>query len=171
MSDKPQPLSFFWDGDHMVPLNRYSADRMYVVGERYKLAVHEERSSVSHRHLFAALDEAWSNLPHHLAIRFPTSDGYRKYILIKAGHCTEIVHICDSFEDARKMKILAEELDEYVLAITEGKILSVFRAKSLSYKNLSGEEFQRVKSKCLELAAADIGVTVEELARSAGQSA
>lgn len=155
----------------MVPLNRYAADRMYVVGERYKLAVHEERSGASHRHWHACIDEAFNNLPDHMAKRFATVEHYRKYLLIRAGHYTELADVCDSYEDATRTVMMARKLDDYAIAHTEGKVVTIYRAKSTSYKELSGPEAQKVKQRTLELAAADIGVTVEELARNAGTSA
>ena len=90
MSDRPFP--FAWDGEAMVPPGQYwakRADEQFVVGQNYKLVEHHDRSPQSHSHYFAALAEAWQNLPHHLTDRWATSEHLRKWALIKAGYHDE----------------------------------------------------------------------------------
>lgn len=155
----------------MVALNRYAADRAYVVGERYDLAIRDERSQPSHRHYFACLSTAYDNLPEHLATRWATADHFRKFLLIRAGHYNELSVVCDSYQDAKRTALMAKKLDDYAIATTEGRVVTVFRAKSTSYRELSGDEFQRVKQKTLEIAAEMIGISVDELAKNAGTAA
>ena len=66
MSDLPQPLICQWDGEAFVPATPYQAklaDERFVVGERYAMVEHHERSSASHAHYFATLHDLWLNLP------------------------------------------------------------------------------------------------------------
>ena len=41
------------------------ADRDFVVGMTYRLVKHRERSTTTHNHYFAAINEAWQSLPDH----------------------------------------------------------------------------------------------------------
>jgi len=74
MTATPPPIVCEWNGESFVPLKRFGplCDRHYVVGETYPLVVQEQRSRASHNHYFAALHEAWANLPEVLAERFAT---------------------------------------------------------------------------------------------------
>ena len=81
------PMAFTWDGEAMRPRHPRLADRHFVVGETYRLAVHEDRSSASHRHYFAAIAEAHASLPDAWAATLPTPEHLRRHALIKAGYC------------------------------------------------------------------------------------
>src|SRR5258708_29139141 len=90
----PPPIIFVWRDGAMEPLDRFSrlAESSFTAGHAYRMIVQEERSHASHRQYFAAVHEAWLNLPEHLQLAFPTEDPLRKYALIKAGFC-DVRHV------------------------------------------------------------------------------
>ena len=58
----------------MEPLGRHHerCNELFVVGEIYRMNAVEERSLASHNHFFAALHDAWLNLPDEKAMGGPT---------------------------------------------------------------------------------------------------
>ena len=64
-------LALAWDGEAFWPLSsdRLLAREAYGQGEIIAFAEAKDRSSPSHRHYFAALREAWVNLPEGYAER------------------------------------------------------------------------------------------------------
>ena len=66
------PLYVEWEGDAFRPLRRHAkdCDARFVIGERYRIDVVEQRSEASHRSFFASVNEAWLNLPEDIAERF-----------------------------------------------------------------------------------------------------
>src|SRR5213075_1352363 len=99
----PFPQWFEWSGEAMIPLNARSADRIYTVGQRYHLEHREERSSQSHAHYFACINEAWQNLSPALAERFSSPEHLRKFALIKSGYRDERSFVCASKAEAQRL--------------------------------------------------------------------
>ena len=161
------PLWFQWAGDVMVPLNPRAADRMYVVGERYHLDHIEERSAASHRAYFAALHDAWQNLPEDLAARFATPEALRKYALIRTGFRDERSIVAASKAEARRIAAFIKPLDEFAVVSVHEAAVIVWTAKSQSMKAMGKAEFQRSKDAVLQFCAEIIGVTRDELGRAA----
>ena len=86
MSDPP--ILCTWTGTGFDPASRVwakRADESYVVGAQYMVEAREARSIASHNFYFAAVHEAFLNLPEAMAERFPSADHLRKYALIRAG--------------------------------------------------------------------------------------
>lgn len=168
----PPAIYFTWDGHAMLPLDRFSrlAEQSFTSGHAYRMIVDEERSSASHRQYFAAVREAWLNLPEELAFDFPTSDHLRKWALIRAGFCSEIIHPCDSEAEAVRTRKLAKELDTYAVVKRVGQVVHVYVAKSQSYRNMSKREFQESKTAVLDILAGLLNVTADEL-KTAGIAA
>lgn len=167
MTDTPQ--YFIWDAEHsaMIPRRKALADRQYVDGQEYRLGVIEERSANSHSHFFAALTEAWKNLPDDLAERFPTPDALRKYALIKAGFYDSSEFICKSNAEALRLAAFLRPIDEYGLVVTRDASVRRLVAKSQSLRAMGREDFQRSKTAVLEIVSALIGVTPKALAENA----
>ena len=99
----PRIMRFRWDGAAMVPLYPGAAAKQYTEGEIYPLEVREDRSANTHRHFFAAVNEAWSNLPEPLAERFPTAEHLRKYALVKAGYFDARTIVAASKAEAQRI--------------------------------------------------------------------
>jgi hypothetical protein len=160
------PLPFEWDGEAMrvLPGFQRQADQLFTIGERYRLAPVEERSGASHRHFFAAVNEAWANLPERLAAHYPTAEHLRARALIEAGYCTIADYVCSSRAEAvRWAANLRAEASEYALVVISETVVRVFKPKSQSVKAMGKEEFQASKDAVFTALAKMIGVTTAEL--------
>ena len=170
-SHHPSPMAFTWDGEAMQPKRPLAADRQYVVGEVYLLAVVEERSWASHGHYFAALGEAWKNLPEELTEQFPTVKHMRKRALIKAGFRDEQSIVCASKSEALRVAAFIRPLDEYAFVLVRDNVVIHLTAKSQSLRAMDKETFQKSKQDVLEIVAGMVKVTREQLEKNAGASA
>ena len=142
-----------------------------MVGQRYIIEPREERSAESHRHYFACINEAWSNLPEDMAERLPTSDHLRKYALIKSGYRDERSIACSSKAEARKIAAFVKPIDDFAVVTVSDATVTVFTAKSQSMRAMGKNEFAISKDKVLDIIAAMIGTTADALSASAGQTA
>jgi hypothetical protein len=165
------PLAYDWDGEAMRPRHPKLADRHYVIGESYVLAPYEVRSRSSHCHQFAAINEAWMNLPESLAERFPTAEHLRKFALIRAGYCDSQTHVASSRAEAVRIAAFIRPTDEFAVVTVEGPTVTRYTAKSQSERAMGKAEFQRSKQAVLDVIAELIGVTPESLSASAGRAA
>lgn len=166
------PLPFQWDGEAMRvrPSFQKRADELFCVGETYTMEVLEERSAASHRHYFAAINEAWANLPDHLAEQYPTSEHLRKGALIRAGYRDERSIVCASRAEALRVAAFVKPLDTYALVTVTEAVVRVFTAQSQSQRAMGKDLFLKSKADVLETLAAMIGVqtaTLHEHARAA----
>lgn len=163
------PMIYRWSGEAMEPLARFhnAANAEFVVGETYTLVEQHERSQASHNHFFAALNDAWLNLPEGEAERFPTAEHLRKWALVRAGWRNEITIACASkAEAARKISDL-KSLDDYAVVIARENLLIVYTAKSQSVKAMGKADFQKSKDDVLGVVADLIGVAPEQLGKAA----
>lgn len=158
------PIPFRYTEGKMVPRSRSMADRYYADGELYMLEEYHQRSTNSHNHYFAALNSAWLNLPETLSSDYPTEDHFRKKLLIQAGYCDEQKTVFSTSNDAIKASAIALQHDDYCVANVEGRVLTIWTAKSQSMRAMGKADFQASKEKVLELAASMIGTTAKELA-------
>lgn len=165
MTDIP-PLDFQWDGEAMRPHRKGLADKHYVVGENYRLAPTEHRSVNSHNHYFAAIHEAFMNLPESMADRFATEDHLRRYALIKAGFRDERSIACASKAEARKIGAFIKPLDDYAVVVVRDNVVIVYTAKSQSYRSMPKAEFQRSKDEVLRVLAEMIGTPQSQLEKA-----
>ena len=168
-----QPLPFEWDGEAMrvLPGFQRQADQAFVIGERYRLAPVEDRSAASHRHYFAAINEAWANLPEGMSDDFPTPEHLRKAALIRAGYRDERSVVCASRAEALRVAAFIKPIDDFALVATSGTTVCVYTAKSQSVKAMGKEDFQRSKDATLGIIAQMIGVTTATLHENAGMAA
>lgn len=169
----PLPQSFTWDAERsvMVPVRRLTADKTYVDGELYRLGVVEERSLNSHNHFFAALHEAWLNLPELMAERFPTEEHLRRTALIEKGWHNSHTLACASNAQAVRVAAFMKPIDEFAVVIVRGSTVTRYTAKSQSARAMGREEFQKSKQDVLDYVADLIGKTPKELAANAGKAA
>ena len=161
------PVRMQWMGDAMVPIERHRwlADRHFVVGEVYPLVVHEERSTNSHKHYFAAVHEAWNQLPEELAPLYPTSDALRKRALIDAGFYDELAVDAGSNAAALRVMQAFKQIDDFALVFVRGPAVIRRTAKSQSIRAMGKDDFQRSKQAVLEIVSSLIGVKPEELTK------
>jgi hypothetical protein len=145
------------------------ADKQLVIGEVRRWDIIVERSAASHAHYFAAVNDAWLNLPSHLSIEFPSSEHLRKWALIKSGYCIIDKVVCASAKEAiRSMVTIRRLSDDYVIFERAGRVLTIYRAKSQSLKAMgTKKEFQESKDKVLDVLSELIGTDAGTLKRQA----
>jgi len=167
------PLYYSWDGDSFRPLLRFAARarKEFVIGEKYPLVIHEERSDASHKQYFAAIHEGWKNLPESVAHRWPSSEHLRKWCLVRAGFADEQHTVCTSDEQATEIAAFVRPLDGYAVITVRGPIVTVYRAKSQSRRSMNKADFQASKQAVLDLISDLVGVDAETLSANAGAAA
>lgn len=168
MSDAP-PLLFVWNGDGFTPATPYwarQADKHYVIGEKYELVEHHARSTNSHRHYFAAVHEAWSNLPEDLALQFPTSEHLRKYAIIKAGYYDSNTLVCPTKASALATAAFVRPTDDFAVVTVKDNIITRYVAQSQSMRAMGNDKFQDSKSKVLDIVSAMVGTSRKALEES-----
>lgn len=159
------PLVCQWDGDVFRPRHPRIADRDFVVGQTYALVEQHARSQASHSHFFAALEEAWSNLPEREAERFPTAEALRKFCLIRAGYADSRSIVAASKAEALRVAAFVKPMDAFAVVTVKNAVITVFTAQSQSLKAMGRQIFGDSKQKVLEIAAELVGVTPDVLAR------
>lgn len=166
-------LEYLWDGEAMQVITRHQriADKQFVIGQRYRMDISEERSTNSHSHFFAAVSEAWKNLPEDEAERFLTADHLRKYALVKAGFCDERSIVCASKAEAQRMAAFIKPIDEFAVVDSSERVVRVRTAKSQSFRAMGKKDFQASKEAVLEVLDAMVGVKPEALSANAGRAA
>ena len=167
------PLWFSWDGESLRPLLRFAdrARKQFVVGDKYPMVIHEERSGASHRQYFAAVHEGWSQLPESIAHRWPSSEHLRKWCLVRAGFADEQSIVCSSQEQANEVAAFARPLDGYAVITVKGPVCTVYRAKSQSHRAMNKADFESSKHAVLDLISDLVGIDADTLSKNAGQAA
>lgn len=159
------PMAFQWTGEAMIPRLPRHADRMFTVGQVYTLVEQVERSSASHRHYFALINEAFNSLPEHIADRWSTPDHLRKWCLIKAGYRDERSIVCASKAEALRVKSFIRPIDDFAVVVASEAVVTVYTAKSQSLKAMGRAEFQASKDAVITALADLIGVEPTTLSR------
>lgn len=168
MTEAP-PILFTWTGDSFSPAGSHwakQADKHFVIGERYALIEHQERSQKSHAHYFAMVNDAWQSLPEHLAEQYPTSERLRKHCLIKAGYADSQTFVCASKAEAQRMAAFIRPIDEFSIVSVKEATVTRWTAKSQSVKAMGREDFQRSKDAVLQVLSDMIGTTPSELQKA-----
>lgn len=158
-------LPFTWDGEVMAPARGFArqADATFIVGERYRLVVVEERSAKSHAHYFASISEAWSTLPEDQAERFPSPDHLRRWALIRAGFHERREIVCASKAEAQRVAAFVRPMDSYAVVIAREAVVTVLTARSQSVKAMGKADFQRSKQAVLDVLAEVLGVEARQI--------
>ena len=167
------PLTCRWDGEGFVPVGRYASEatKKCVIGQIYRIAEWADRSDVTHKHEFAWLREAWSNLPEQYADMYPSAEHLRKRALIQAGFYNE--QIIDAGTNAAALRVAAgfRSHDDFCMAVVRGGIVAIRTAKSQSRRAMNKAEFQKSKSAIMEIIAEMVGVSTGDLEQNAGKAA
>ena len=172
MSDAP--ILCAWDGEHLTPVGQTwarRADAQWVVGERYYVEIRQERSEASHRAYFASINEAFQNLPEDMAERFPSADHLRRWALIKAGYRDERSIVAASKAEAQRIAAFIKPMDSYAIVTVKDAVVTVYLAKSQSYRAMGKADFDKSKAAVLEIVAQMIGTTAPALERNAAERA
>lgn len=152
-----------------VPRYRKQCDEQFVVGQAYRMEVVEERSSASHRFYFAAIHEAWVNLPEDIADRFKNADHLRKWCLIKCGCCDEQNFILANETGAQAFAQFIGLREPYAVIDVKGRVVRIYTAKSQSIREMGKAEFEQSKRAVLDLVSSMTGVTSAQLQHEAIQ--
>lgn len=166
MSAAP-PMVFSWDGEAMRPVHPRLADRHYVIGETYRLAIHEDRSRASHSHYFACIAEAHASLPDEMAERWPTPEHLRKFALIRAGYCDTHTLVASSKAEAQRIAAFIRPSDEFAVVEVRDATVTRYVARSQSERAMGRKEFQASKDAVLDVIAGLLGVTADEMRSAA----
>lgn len=157
------PLMLRYEGDgEFKPAASYwakQADRDFVVGMTYRLVEHQERSTATHNHFFAAINEAWQSLPDHLMAEYPSPEHLRKKMLIRAGYCDETTIVLGTKADAMRVAAMAKGLDEFAIVVPRENVVTIYRAQTQSYKGMDRKTFAESKEKVLDAIYALLGVS------------
>lgn len=153
------------------PAQELRAKRYYENGKLYPLVIQHERSMRSHRHFFACVHEAWTNLPEEYGDEFPTSEHLRKHALIKTGFRHERTIAGVNEKQVPGIIAAIREYDEFAYFIVDGPVLRILTAESQSERNMGKEKFQRSKNEVLEFISNLIGTSRAQLERNAGAAA
>lgn len=156
-----------WDGRALVPLRADLARAELVAGEIYIAVPPGGRSQASHNHYFAAVAEAWRNLPDAAAANMPTPEHLRKFALIKAGYRDIRSIVCASRAEALRLAAFIRPMDEYAVVTVSGAAVSVATAQSQSIRAMGKAEFEASKAAVLDVVAEMIGITVDDLSQNA----
>lgn len=171
MNERLPTLVVRWTGEHFLPGNPAVLKRCrdnFEAGELYRIELEEDHSTdKSRRHYFAALRQAWNNLPPHLAEHYPSPEHLRKKTLVICGYHKEYNFIFDSAAHAKDAGRHMREMDSYAVIIARGNVLRVYQAKSQSRRSMKKAEFQASKTAVLNEVADMIGVAPATLSANA----
>lgn len=153
----------------MVPRKKFRgvADRQFAAGEEYPLVVLEARSRASHSHYFAALNEAFKNLPEKIADRWLDSEHFRAWLLIQTNWCNEFEVTCAKNSEAVRLASRFKSENAYSQVSIHGTKVIVRTAKSQSVATMGKQEFESSKRDVLDLAAEFIGTPRADLEKHA----
>lgn len=162
------PIAVMWDGEAFKPLPRFHnvAKAHFGEGEVMTFVQHEERSMASHGHFFAAVTEAWRNLPEAMGERYPDADTLRKDALIRTGYRDEREIVCASKAEALRVAAFIRGGQGYSVVVVSGAVVTEYVAKSQSMKAMGKEAFAASKDAVLTYLAELIGVTTEQLSQA-----
>lgn len=171
----------------MVPHPRYAkaAEKQFVDGQEYPMIPSEERSAASHSHYFAAVNEAFKNMPENVADRWLNPQHMRKWALMDIGLYDEKEIEFDTKRDAMRfarhyrnwdMSLPLNERDYSRLFVPAKKINGTFKvivrtAKSQSRAAMGKQAFEDSKKAVLDYLEAAIGVPTGTLKKEAGKAA
>jgi hypothetical protein len=123
------------------------------------------------RMYFAAVHEAWMNLPEHLERSFINDEQLRKWALVKCGYANEQNMVLDSVSDALRYSNYLTRAQPNSFVRCEGEALRIWTAKSQAKRSMTPEQFKDSANAVLEFLSAMIGTRVTELRKNAGRSA
>ena len=137
------------------------------VGAVHGWQMAENRSSQSHRHFFAIINEAWKNLPEDMGDDFPSPEHLRKWALIKAGFCSETRIACANNSEAMTLATKAKAMDKYSIVAIDGKAVTIWTADSQRRDAMGRQAFQEAKERALHIISNLLGTDITILKEAA----
>ncbi len=171
----PTAIVFQWNGAAMVPIRRF-ADHCAVTfkaGELYHLEAQQPRRESSHRHYFAALDEAWPSLPHSYDLEpwAQSREHLRHYALIRTGWFNATVHQCASNAEAVRWSAIMRPNHPFAIVTAVRSTVVEQHAVSQQRAAMGSSDFMLSKWHVLDFVADLLGTTRGELEAAADKSA
>ena len=189
----PQPIKFVWryvdvaDADGvvdmrlaMVPARGYGRRAIAQFGAEDSEHVLEpvvDRNMRFHNACFAALHDAWMNLPEKVSARWPSEEHFRKWLLCnKSEFFDEKEHMLPNEESAHAFAAHVR-LDSPYASIygprptLRGFLVIVRRPRSQAVRNMKPSDFKESMNQILDAAAEFVGVKRGELMKNAGRAA
>jgi hypothetical protein len=99
------------------------------------------------RRFFAALRDAWANLPDGMRIRFPNAEVLRKTALISIGYCDVMTVVAGSKSAAVEVANAFKARDQYCIAIASRDVVTIYTARSMARRALLKKDFIEVADK------------------------
>jgi hypothetical protein len=110
------------------------------------------------RYFFAAIRDAWANLPDAMRERFPNAEVLRKHSLIAIGYCDVITLACGSKAAALQIAAAFRMKDAYCVATVRGDVVTVYTARSMARRVLLKRDFREVADKVFHWIAEQTGI-------------
>ncbi len=171
----PAVITFQWSGRAMVPMRRFAdhCDATFKAGQFYDLEVRAQRRESSHRHYFAALDEAWPSLPHQYDLEpwAQSREHLRHFALIRTGWFNSIVHQCASNAEAVRWSAIMRPNKPFAIVTAVRSTVVEQHAVTQSRAGMGAKDFMKSKWMVLDFCADLIGTTRDELEAAAKKSA
>lgn len=160
----PLMLQYHGDGEFRTPTPYWAkeADKQFVVGDHYRLAEHNDRSTATHNHFFALVNEAWETLPDDLLDDYQSPEHLRKKMLIKAGYADERSIVCASKAEAERVAAFIKPMDQYAIVTVREAVVRVYTAQSQSYKAMGKQVFAESKEKVLSQISKLLGIAPKD---------
>jgi len=98
----------------------------------------------SRRYFFAALRDAWANLPDEYRDRWANAEILRKHALIAIGYCDAITLAVGSKTAAPQIANAFKMKDQYCIATVRGDVVTIYTARSMARRALLKKDFIRV---------------------------
>lgn len=99
------------------------------------------------RRFFAALRDAWANLPDAMRDQWPNAEVLRKHALIAIGHCDVMTVVAGSKAAAPQIANAFKARDQYCIATVRGDVVTIYTARSMARRALLKKDFIQVSDK------------------------
>lgn len=154
----PGVIVYQWSGQAMVPMRRFAdhcADT-FKSGDFYHLEVQQQRRESSHRHYFAALDEAWANLPHEYDLESwsQSREHLRHFALIRCGWFNAKVIQCASNAEAVRWATIMRPMKPFGIVTAVRSTVVEHLAVSQQRASMGSKDFMKSKWQVLDFVAA-----------------
>jgi hypothetical protein len=168
-------MMFHWNDYVMRPLGRdlQAARKRFKAGYIYWLTEEPPRTEASHRHYFAAVNEAWNSLPERFRDEWwaVSAEHLRKYALIMTGHCKTTSIACKNANLALYAMLEFRERDHYSMVSCDNYTVHWSTALSQDERHMKKKAFEKSKQDVLDYLAQLIGVPTMELIEAGKQAA
>ncbi|MBL4768115.1 MAG: hypothetical protein JKY94_10435 [Rhodobacteraceae bacterium] len=151
-----RPAKMVVDGQVWVP-------EAYALALADKLRI-KQRSTASHNHQFAEIQDLWANLPadHAQAPYAKSADAFRKHGLIERGFCDVDTLAFETHDEAIKhapfIAKLARKAHGYALTVVRGPLVVCSAPHSQSFKAMGKDKFHASKQAVLDWGHMILGV-------------